>query len=107
MWMGSETELDKDHMKTEIKKLEDQMGTIARTVEHLEQVSKWKSLWIFNFEFPAHIRLEDKETIMANTKKLADINKNCKPLIIIAPDLTKQQQDERPKKNKGKNPKQK
>uniref|UniRef100_A0A915JB41 Uncharacterized protein n=1 Tax=Romanomermis culicivorax TaxID=13658 RepID=A0A915JB41_ROMCU len=28
--MGSETELDKDHMETKIKKLEDQRGTIAR-----------------------------------------------------------------------------
>uniref|UniRef100_A0A915K5U6 Uncharacterized protein n=1 Tax=Romanomermis culicivorax TaxID=13658 RepID=A0A915K5U6_ROMCU len=52
MWMDSKTELDKDHMETKIKKLEDQTGTIARTVEHLEQVSKSKSLWIFNFSMP-------------------------------------------------------
>uniref|UniRef100_A0A915J6F7 Uncharacterized protein n=1 Tax=Romanomermis culicivorax TaxID=13658 RepID=A0A915J6F7_ROMCU len=122
MQTGSETELDKDHMETKIKKLEDQMGTIARTVEHLEPVSKSKSLWIFNFPWASYynskkgprpnikidlVRLEDKETIMANTKKLGDINKNRKPPIIIAPDLTKQQQNERHEKNKGKNPKQK
>uniref|UniRef100_A0A915IVR7 Uncharacterized protein n=1 Tax=Romanomermis culicivorax TaxID=13658 RepID=A0A915IVR7_ROMCU len=35
---GSKTELEKDHMETKIKKLEDQTGTIARTVEHLERV---------------------------------------------------------------------
>uniref|UniRef100_A0A915J706 Uncharacterized protein n=1 Tax=Romanomermis culicivorax TaxID=13658 RepID=A0A915J706_ROMCU len=122
MWAGSETELDKDHTETKIEKLEDQTGTIARTVEHLERVSKSKSLWIFNFIWVGCynskkgprpnikidlVRLEDKETIMANAKKLAHIDKNRKLPIIIAPNLTKQQQDERREKTKGKNPKQK
>uniref|UniRef100_A0A915K883 Uncharacterized protein n=1 Tax=Romanomermis culicivorax TaxID=13658 RepID=A0A915K883_ROMCU len=52
------------------------------------------------------LRLEDKETIMANVKQLTDINKNRKSPIIIVSDLTKRQQDERCEKNKGKNPKQ-
>uniref|UniRef100_A0A915I9K4 Uncharacterized protein n=1 Tax=Romanomermis culicivorax TaxID=13658 RepID=A0A915I9K4_ROMCU len=155
MRMGSETELDKDHMETKIEKLEDQMGTIARTsclstlffffslndqiifdqklnnskkrekvrefcARFLHTEENWTNnldiQWVGYYNSKKGprpnikidlVQLEDKETIMANAKKLADINKNRKPPIIIAPNLTKRQQDERREKNKGKNPKQK
>uniref|UniRef100_A0A915HGK6 Uncharacterized protein n=1 Tax=Romanomermis culicivorax TaxID=13658 RepID=A0A915HGK6_ROMCU len=46
--------------------------------------------------------LEDKEMILANRKNLAEWNKSQKPLIIVVPDLTKQQRATQKEKQKSK-----
>uniref|UniRef100_A0A915IB51 Uncharacterized protein n=1 Tax=Romanomermis culicivorax TaxID=13658 RepID=A0A915IB51_ROMCU len=48
------------------------------------------------------MKLEDKETILANRKNLAKWSKSLKPLIIVAPDLTKQQQARQKNENRRK-----
>uniref|UniRef100_A0A915HLJ7 Uncharacterized protein n=1 Tax=Romanomermis culicivorax TaxID=13658 RepID=A0A915HLJ7_ROMCU len=48
------------------------------------------------------MRLENKETILANRKNLAEWNKSQKLPIIVAPDLTKQQRASQKEKRKPK-----